>query len=68
VKAFSISTLTTELPHPFSVSIFFEALGISAMQAADLKGVQHGAFVRIAGAVIARQRPETASGFIFISD
>lgn len=35
--------------------------------AADLKGIPDGIFVRIAGAVIARQRPGTASGFIFIS-
>jgi error-prone DNA polymerase len=37
------------------------------VRAADLKGVPDGTFVRIAGAVIARQRPGTASGFIFIS-
>ena len=37
------------------------------VRAADLKDVPNGAFVRIAGAVIARQRPGTASGFIFIS-
>lgn len=36
--------------------------------AADLKGVSDGTFVRIAGAVITRQRPGTASGFIFISN
>jgi error-prone DNA polymerase len=38
------------------------------MRAIDLKGLPDGTFVRIAGAVIARQRPGTASGFIFISD
>jgi error-prone DNA polymerase len=37
------------------------------IRAADLKDVPDGTFVRIAGAVIARQRPGTASGFIFIS-
>ncbi len=43
-----------------------DATGV--MRATDLKGVPDGTFVRIAGAVIARQRPGTASGFIFISD
>jgi error-prone DNA polymerase len=38
------------------------------IRAADLKDIPDGTFVRIAGAVIARQRPGTASGFIFISD
>jgi error-prone DNA polymerase len=35
--------------------------------AADLDEIADGTHVRIAGAVIARQRPGTASGFIFIS-
>jgi error-prone DNA polymerase len=37
------------------------------IRAADLKDVPDGIYVRIAGAVIARQRPGTARGFIFIS-
>lgn len=37
------------------------------LSAADLKEVPDGTFVRVTGAVIARQRPGTASGFIFIS-
>lgn len=37
------------------------------IRAIDLKDVPDGPFVRIAGAVIARQRPGTANGFIFIS-
>ena len=36
-------------------------------RAADLPQVPHGRQVRIAGCVIARQRPGTASGFIFLS-
>ena len=40
---------------------------VGVIRAADLKDVPDGTFVRIAGAVIARQRPGTASGFIFIS-
>jgi error-prone DNA polymerase len=53
-------------PHPMAYhrSAMNEA---GVVRAADLKGVPDGTFVRIAGAVIARQRPGTASGFIFIS-
>ena len=40
---------------------------LGVVRAADLKEIPDGTFVRIAGAVIARQRPGTASGFIFIS-
>lgn len=36
--------------------------------AADLRTIPDGTFVRVAGAVIARQRPGTASGFIFLSN
>jgi error-prone DNA polymerase len=37
------------------------------LSAEELKGRRHGEFVRTAGCVIARQRPGTAKGFIFIS-
>ena len=37
------------------------------IRATDLQGMQHGQLVRIAGCVIARQRPGTANGFIFLS-
>ncbi|HWE83534.1 MAG TPA: error-prone DNA polymerase [Terracidiphilus sp.] len=37
------------------------------LSAEDLKTRRHGEFVRTAGCVIARQRPGTAKGFIFIS-
>lgn len=37
------------------------------IRATDLQGMQHGQQVRIAGCVIARQRPGTANGFIFLS-
>lgn len=33
----------------------------------DLKSVRHGEYVRTAGCVIARQRPGTAHGFVFLS-
>ncbi|HEY2461664.1 MAG TPA: error-prone DNA polymerase [Candidatus Acidoferrum sp.] len=37
------------------------------LSAADLQGVCDGARVRVAGSVIARQRPGTAKGFVFLS-
>jgi error-prone DNA polymerase len=37
------------------------------LSAAQLRGCSDGVFVRTAGCVIARQRPGTAKGFIFIS-
>ena len=37
------------------------------LSASDLQGVADGARVRVAGAVIARQRPGTAKGFVFLS-
>jgi error-prone DNA polymerase len=37
------------------------------LSAAELRSRRHGEFVRSAGCVIARQRPGTAKGFIFIS-
>ena len=37
------------------------------IRATDLQGMRHGQLVRIAGCVIARQRPGTANGFIFLS-
>jgi error-prone DNA polymerase len=39
----------------------------NVLSADELKGIPHGQFVRTAGCVIARQRPGTAHGFIFIS-
>ena len=41
--------------------------GLRVFRAADLKLVHHGVSTRIAGSVIARQRPGTAHGFIFLS-
>ena len=40
---------------------------LKVFRAADLKLVRHGVRARIAGQVIARQRPGTAHGFIFLS-
>ncbi len=41
--------------------------GMDVFRAGDLKLVRHGVKARIAGQVIARQRPGTAHGFIFLS-
>ena len=41
------------------------ALGV--LRAIDLAGIRNGTYVRVAGAVIARQRPGTAKGFVFLS-
>jgi len=40
---------------------------MNVFRAGDLKLVRHGVKARIAGCVIARQRPGTAHGFIFLS-
>jgi error-prone DNA polymerase len=42
-----------------------DALGV--VRACDLAGAPDGRLVRIAGAVIVRQRPGTAKGFVFLS-
>ena len=36
-------------------------------RACELKNIPDGRFTRVAGCVIARQRPGTASGFVFLS-
>jgi error-prone DNA polymerase len=53
-------------PHPMS----YHRAGLDSMgiiRAADLHRMQNGVHARIAGCVIARQRPGTASGFVFLS-
>jgi error-prone DNA polymerase len=53
-------------PHPMSYyRKHLERFGVS--RAAELCRLQNGRRVRIAGAVIARQRPGTAKGFVFLS-
>ena len=42
-------------------------LSMNVFRAGDLKLARHGVKARIAGQVIARQRPGTAHGFIFLS-
>jgi error-prone DNA polymerase len=53
-------------PHPMAYyrSILNE-LGV--LRAVDLTTVRNGTYVRVGGAVIARQRPGTAKGFVFLS-
>jgi len=53
-------------PHPME----FHRARLRAMKvlrAADLALVTHGAWVKVAGAVIVRQRPGTAKGFVFLN-
>jgi error-prone DNA polymerase len=53
-------------PHPMEFHrARLERLG--AVRAADLAGLRNGVWVRIAGAVVVRQRPGTAKGFVFLN-
>jgi error-prone DNA polymerase len=53
-------------PHPMAYyRSVLDAFGVIA--AKDLSSIPNGSCVRIAGAVIARQRPGTAKGFVFLS-
>jgi error-prone DNA polymerase len=53
-------------PHPMAYyRSILNALGV--LRASDLASVRNGTYVRVAGAVIARQRPGTAKGFVFLS-
>jgi error-prone DNA polymerase len=53
-------------PHPME----FHRARLDEMKvarAADLAGLRHGMWVRVAGAVVVRQRPGTAKGFVFLN-
>jgi error-prone DNA polymerase len=53
-------------PHPMAYHrAHMDCAG--AIRAADLRAMPDGVHARVAGAVIARQRPGTAQGFIFLS-
>ena len=53
-------------PHPMAYRrAEMKALGVRS--AAELRSIPAGKLVRIAGGVIARQRPGTAKGFVFLS-
>jgi error-prone DNA polymerase len=53
-------------PHPM---VFHRArlVRLGVARAADLREMRHGAPVRVAGAVVVRQRPGTAKGFVFLN-
>ncbi|HSB40239.1 MAG TPA: error-prone DNA polymerase [Methylomirabilota bacterium] len=53
-------------PHPMAFRRgHLLRLGVS--RAADLAAFRHGAWVKVAGAVVVRQRPGTAKGFVFLN-
>jgi error-prone DNA polymerase len=53
-------------PHPMELHrARLDRLG--AVRAAELAGLRDGAWVQIAGAVVVRQRPGTAKGFVFLN-
>ncbi|MEI9967852.1 MAG: hypothetical protein WDM87_04190 [Terracidiphilus sp.] len=66
VADYSGTGLTTGLQHPMAYRRA-ELREAGILAAADLAGVHHHKTVRVAGAVIARQRPGTAKGFVFLS-
>jgi error-prone DNA polymerase len=53
-------------PHPMAFRRG-ELLRMRVSRAADLAAFRHGAWVRVAGAVVVRQRPGTAKGFVFLN-
>jgi len=60
------STSLTIGPHP--MALFRESLAArGALRAFDVERRDEGDFVRVAGAVICRQRPGTAKGFLFLT-
>ena len=53
-------------PHPMAYHrARMDAIGIR--KACELSSIPHGQYLRIGGCVIARQRPGTAKGFVFLS-
>ena len=53
-------------PHPMALRrVEFALRGV--VRASDLPRGRHGRRVRVAGAVITRQRPGTAKGFVFLT-
>jgi len=65
VADFNVTGMTVG-PHPMHYCREqMNALGVT--RASDLARMRNGQMVRIAGCVIARQRPSTANGFVFLS-
>src|SRR5258705_4812695 len=53
-------------PHPMAFRRG-ELLRMRVSRASDLGAFRHGAWVKVAGAVVVRQRPGTAQGFVFLN-
>jgi error-prone DNA polymerase len=53
-------------PHPMAFRRG-ALLRMGVSRAADLAAFRHGALVKVAGAVVVRQRPGTAKGFVFLN-
>jgi error-prone DNA polymerase len=53
-------------PHPMAYRRA-ELQAQNIRRAIELESIPHGKFVKVAGCVIARQRPGTAHGFVFLS-
>ena len=53
-------------PHPMAFRRG-TLLRMGVSRAADLAAFRHGAWVKVAGAVVVRQRPGTAKGFVFLN-
>jgi error-prone DNA polymerase len=58
------STRVTLREHP--LELMRPGLGEDVLTSADLERTRHGATVRVAGMVVARQRPSTANGITFM--
>jgi error-prone DNA polymerase len=58
---------TTSLTvHSHPMELLRERLPANAVRSADLEDLKHGTRVRVGGLVVARQRPGTAGGVVFI--
>ena len=66
VMADYAGTSLTIGPHPMSLRRSELAMR-GVLRATDLPSGRHGRRVRVAGAVITRQRPGTAKGFVFLT-
>jgi error-prone DNA polymerase len=58
------STGMTLGPHP--MALMRDGLGAEVLRSTDLEGTADGDSVQVAGMVVARQRPETAKGIVFM--
>jgi error-prone DNA polymerase len=60
---YSSTGLTT---HTHPIALLRDRLPADAVASRDLAGLSHGARVKVGGMVVARQRPGTANGIVFI--